>query len=140
MMNNIITLNGCIEKEEHVWTRKIETKFLILDPRLLQLNELDAKYQLFYLIYDPKDDKPWKTDAPYLGKRCIDDKEVFIERISVIGEPTFNTLLEWNNIYGNESAFKKNMTDKRKSFLMRKCKNSIEEKYYEIAFIWNDQK
>lgn len=139
MFEKVITLTGCIEKKEHIWKRKITTKFLIMDARQLPLTEMTAKYQLFYLIYDPSENDECKT-LPYFAVRCIDNASVTIERFSVIGEPTFETLLEWVEEYGNESLFKQSMSEFEIERLNRKKlrKKTLEEKDFEVAFVWND--
>ena len=139
-MEKIITLQDCIKKETHIWIRKIKTKFLVLDPRVMKLDEITAKNQLFYLIYDPADGK--KSTMPYYAERCIDGVPVQLERMYVIGEPTLDTLIDWSNIYGNESVFKSEIDSNRKLILKNQIKThgkEIEEKYYDAAFIWNDQ-
>lgn len=138
MMEKIITLSGCINKEENIWKRKICTKFLIADARQMRLDEMSAKYQLFYLVLDTSEDDDIKT-GPYVAIRCIDNVYVTLERFSVIGEPTFDTLLEWVKEYGNESLYKLEMDNFNKERLLkRKRKNNIEEKDYEVAFVWDD--
>ena len=139
-MKKIISLQDCIKKEPHVWIREISTKFLVLDPRVMRLDELGAKNQLFYLIVDSANGE--KTAKPYYAERCIDGELVQLERMYVIGEPTLDTLIEWANDYGEESVFKKEISDDRKRILRRniaKFGKEIQEKYYDAAFIWNDK-
>lgn len=137
-MENIITLNDCIKKDTHIWIRKITTKFLVLDPRVMKLEDLGAKNQLFYLIFDPSDGK---STMPYYAERCIDGALVQLERMYVIGEPTLDTLIEWVGFYGNECVFKNEIDIFRKKTLKNqidKYGKGIEEKYYDAAFVWND--
>lgn len=138
-MNMIITLSDCIEKKEHVWIRKISTKFLVLDPRVMKLDECNAKNQLFYLIFDPANGR--QSTEPFYAERCIDGLFVRLERTSVIGEPTLETLIKWEKEYGDECTFKKEISNNRRTILKNQIKNfgkKIEEKYYDAAFIWND--
>ena len=138
MMEEIITLSGCINKEDHIWIREIKTKFLIADPRILSLNELSAKYQLFHLIVDNADEH--NRTYPYVAERCIDGKIASVERISIIGEPTLETLIEWVRKYGGESVYKKEMSERHIERLIYKKnhKKEFEEKEYEVAFVWDD--
>lgn len=138
-MTNIIGIPECIKKEEHIWIRKIETKFVILDPRQLTLNELDAKYQLFHVVLDMSNNGD-KT-APLLVERCFDGLNATLERFAIIGEPTFDTLLEWVNLYGGNSFYKNKVKNSISIDLYEQLKwkrGDVDEKNYDIAFIWND--
>lgn len=142
MIENIIALSGCIEKEEHVWTRKLLTKYVIIDPRILNLNEFCAAYQLCRVVYDMSSNG--NKTSPLICYRCIDNASIKLERFSVIGEPTFNTLLEWVQLYGDRCESKKRIDDwtynkliaKRDKY--KKTKTSVRENDYEIAFVWFD--
>lgn len=150
MMEKIITLSGCIQKDEHIWKRRITNKFIITDPRQMGIYEMTAKHQLFRLIYDTSQDDEIKT-GPYIATRCIDNVDMKVERFMVIGEPTFETLLEWIDEYGDECEYFKQLDDFHKENLKRRKRvlkrqgiegtkniDKLEERFYEVAFIWND--
>lgn len=152
IMDYIFTDNDYVSLTDH-WFSEIKSKFIILNPKNLPLENLSAKYQLFHIFDDPFK-YLGKTIMPNMEKliatNCFTGAEKYISRSLVIGEPTQDALLKWFNLYAKESWYteiaKKELMSRGNGEYYRFIKerfNSAEdlitngERFLnEFAFIW----
>lgn len=120
------------------------TDLLILNPEYLSFEKCEAKYQLVRCCmntsYDPCD--------KILVICCIDGNFGTIDRKMILGQPTFDSLVKWNELYGEKSyarelainRYRERYDTETIQELYVKTKKGERERGYDIAFMWDDKK